>query len=146
MILQKVHAPCAARSSWGAESARGQAVRIAMAYFAIRYMLKYSSEVARRRLCDELERLGGIEAADMFYLIELDGTAAEVRDYLLTFLTSRDLLIVVPFDQRPEITLALAGTQSWIEDRFSTSAESKVIAETAEGGSGDPACHDEGDA
>jgi len=117
-----------------------------MAYFAIRYMLKYSSEVARRRLCDELERLGGIEAADMFYLIELDGTAAEVRDYLLTFLTSRDLLTVVPFDQRPEITLALAGTQSWIEDRFSTSAESKVIAETAEGGWDDPACHDEGDA
>ena|SRR5580698_2115097 len=90
-----------------------------MAYFAIRFALKYDAGPARRRLCDELERLGGVEAADLFYMIELDGTAAEVRDYFRTFLAERDLLIVIQFEQRPEFAAPWAGVQEWIEARFS---------------------------
>jgi hypothetical protein len=101
-----------------------------MAYFAIHFRLKHESEVARRRLCNELERLGGVEAADMFYLMEVEGTTVEVRDYLLTFLTDRDLLIVIPFDQRPETTLALAGTESWIDNRYWTSAVTACASKT----------------
>jgi hypothetical protein len=89
-----------------------------MAYFALRFVLKYHAESARRRLCDELERLGGVEAADLFYMIELDGTAAEVRDYFPAFLAERDLLIVIQFERRPEVAAPLVGVQEWIEARF----------------------------
>ncbi len=90
-----------------------------MACFAICFQLKNGSEIARRRFCDEVERLGGIEAADRFYLIELDGTAAEVQSHLRKFLADKDLLIVVEFENPPEAAVALAGVQTWIEEHLS---------------------------
>jgi hypothetical protein len=89
-----------------------------VAFFAVCYQLRYQSELTRRRFCDEVERLGGVEALDRFYFLDLDGTAIEVRDHLRTFLTERDLLTVVEFEKLPEVTAALAGAATWIEDRF----------------------------
>lgn len=89
-----------------------------MACFAICFQLKNGSEVARRRFCDEVERLGGIEAVDRFYLIELDGDAAEVHDYLRKLLAERDLLVVLEFEKPPGAAVASAGSQSWIGERF----------------------------
>jgi hypothetical protein len=94
-----------------------------VAYFLVGYQLKHGSELARRRFCDELERLGGVEALDRLYLIELDGMAREVRDYLCRYLADTDSLIIVEFDKPPETTASLTGTEPWIEDRFSLPVE-----------------------
>src|SRR5579872_5781356 len=97
----------------------------ALAYFLVGYQLKHASELARRRFCDELERLGGVEAIDRLYLIELDGVAREVHNYLCRYLANTDGLIVIEFDKPPGTRGTLAGTEPWIENRFPLSAENE---------------------
>ena len=92
-----------------------------MAYFAISFELRYGSEVARRMLCDEIERLGGVEAIGGVYLAELDGSAEEVREHLARYLGAKDRLIVIGFNSPPAVRTALAGADRWIAERLVTS-------------------------
>jgi len=89
-----------------------------MAYFAISFELRCGSELARRRLCGEIERLGGVEAIGGVYLADLDGTADEVREHLSKYIGARDRLIVVGFASPPEVQMPLAGAGEWIVQRF----------------------------
>lgn len=93
-----------------------------MACFAISFELRFGSETARRRLCDEIERLGGLEVIGGIYLADLDGTADEVRDHLARFLGTKDRLIVVGFVSPPVLRMPLAGAEMWIAERFTTAS------------------------
>ena len=93
-----------------------------MGYFLVGYQLKHHSELARRRFCDEIERLGGVEALDNTYLIELDGTSQEVHDHFRRFLAAADSAIVVEFVTPPIVTVPLTGTIPWLDERFSATA------------------------
>jgi hypothetical protein len=91
-----------------------------MAFFAVSYELKHQSELARRRFCDEVERLGGVEVVDRVYILELDGEAEEVRNHLAKYLTDIDRLIAVEFDKVPATRMLLGGAENWIVNRFAT--------------------------
>ena len=96
-----------------------------MAYFAVSYELKYQSELARRRFCDEAERLGGIEVVDRLYIVELDGVAEEVLDHLRKFIADGDRLVVIEFGNPPAVIDALAGAENWVAERFRAIASAK---------------------
>lgn len=93
-----------------------------MAHFAISFELRFGSEIARWRLCDEIERLGGIEAIGGIYLAELDGTPEEVRDYLSRYLGARDRLIVIGFVSPPVMRMPQVGAEKWVAERFTPAA------------------------
>lgn len=99
-----------------------------MAYFAVRCVLRNESEVARRRFCDEAERLGGLEAVDGLYLLDLDGTATEVGDHFQRYLGSRDRLLVIEFANGPVVQHGLSGTDEWLSERFGAAARTPEVA------------------
>jgi len=72
-------------------------------------------------VCNEIERLGGVEAIGGVYLAELDGTAQEVRDYLARYLGAKDRLVVIGFSSPPAVRASLAGADRWIAERLAPS-------------------------
>ncbi|MEX2450431.1 MAG: hypothetical protein WD407_06205 [Rhodospirillales bacterium] len=85
-----------------------------MALFVISYDLIKRKDY--QTLWDELDRLNGQKALNSFYLINLNSTAAQVRDHFKDFIDDDDRLIVVEFSKEPKFTKALKGTTKWIEE------------------------------
>lgn len=85
-----------------------------MANFVIGYDLIKRKDYPK--LWAEMERLGAQKAIRDFYLVNLNNTAAEVKDHLKQFVDEDDRVFVVEFTKEPRFTKALKGTTDWISN------------------------------
>jgi len=88
-----------------------------MAYFAITYDLIKRKDYST--LWEEMESLNAHKAMNSFYLLEVNNTATQIKDHLKNFTDADDKLMVVEFSKKPTFTKANAGTNDWLNERFS---------------------------
>ncbi|EHK56788.1 hypothetical protein [Allomesorhizobium alhagi] len=87
-----------------------------MAYFAVNYQLNANKDYPK--LWAEMDRLDGHKVLRSFYFLDLDISAADLRNHLKGYIDDDDAVVVVPFDLRPHHHMAYAGTNDWINARF----------------------------
>ncbi|NRD88779.1 hypothetical protein C8024_03885 [Sphingopyxis sp. BSNA05] len=87
-----------------------------MACFAISYQLNNQQDYPK--LWAELDELGGHKVMRSFYFLDVNNTATEVKDHLISFVDDDDMISVVPFDERPSCYKCNIGTKAWLDARF----------------------------
>ncbi|MFO6462819.1 hypothetical protein ACK8OR_00380 [Jannaschia sp. KMU-145] len=86
-----------------------------MSLFAVTYDLVAAKDYGS--LIDRLKELDTVRVQDSQWLLYAENTAKEVKDHLAEYIDSDDRLMVIEFNKRPAYTLALKGTNAWL-DRF----------------------------
>lgn len=87
-----------------------------MAYHLVTYDLVKRKDYPK--LWDELKRLGGVKPQDSAWFVDINNTAAELRDHLAQFIDGDDRLMVVEFSKRPRWTKMYTPAIAWIQARF----------------------------
>jgi hypothetical protein len=91
-----------------------------MALFVVSYdLMKEKSGYDYGPLGKELTRIGEVKTLLSVWYVDLDNTAQEVYDHIMTYLDDNDRLMVVEFSKKPAWGKALQGTRDWISAHFS---------------------------
>ena len=96
-----------------------------MSYFLVTYdLVHHASESDYESLLDELRRLGAQRAQDSVWLVDWDGTAAELFDHLQPHLHAKDdrLLVLQYFKNSTWKSDSFKGTNAWLTTRCGSSS------------------------
>jgi hypothetical protein len=87
-----------------------------MAYMVISYDLVKRKDYPE--LLGELNRLKAAKALLSYYFLDINNTAAEIRDHLSKYIDDDDRLVVVEFTKKPQFTRMFTTGADWIKARF----------------------------
>jgi len=86
-----------------------------VAHFCISYDLIDRKDYAK--LIKELTRLGAHKALLSVWLMDYEGTTADLLKHLSGFIDSDDKLIAIRLHWRPRYRMAIKGTDAWCDAR-----------------------------
>lgn len=69
-------------------------------------------------LIDKLNELDSVKVQLSQWLISINNTASEVKEYLGYYVDEDDKLMVIEFSKRPQFTKSLKGTNDWLNNHF----------------------------
>jgi hypothetical protein len=90
-----------------------------MAFYVVSYDLVKKSEADYQDLWDELDALDSVKTQNSVYYVSSSKTQQELLDLLKRHIHENDRMMVVTFTRRPNYTVALKGTNAWLDRHFS---------------------------